>query len=134
MMSATSTDSLARAIEYLGAVEVAPGRYAVKDGERYLVIDESDVPGLAFEFETGEPDPDACAQVTEMPSWWSPEQRFAWRNYIGANRWATTVERVESVPSAGDNPWPVLSRERITADLETGAEIPARTTCEGVGF
>jgi hypothetical protein len=115
-------DSLAKAVAHLGAVEVAPGRYAWKT-ERHWYSEG------AYSLETyGKenliPFDYAHKDFVRMPPWWTPQTQYAWRNYIGANRWVTTVERVESVPSAGENPWPVLSRERITADLATGEEVP----------
>ena len=78
------------AIDYLGAIEVAPGRYAYRDDatRRYYVVDADDLGGLYDYDDDGQLLPiDAprsthaqysvwCAdtQATEMPSWWAPEQ------------------------------------------------------------
>ena len=122
MMSATSTDSLARAIDYLGAVVVAPGRVAWKedDADNFYTV----APLSAMQFDNSdEPmvDPD---KLTTMPSWWSPEQRFALDEGPMVHVYATAEKARANAPES----------RVITADLETGAEIPARTTCEGVGF
>ena len=53
-----------------------------------------------------------------MPAWWRPGCRYAWRNI----KTGAIVDESAALAGAyydGD------SFERITADLETGAEVPA---------
>jgi hypothetical protein len=95
-MKETQKDSLAKAIADLGAVEVAPGRYAFKGvngyGEpRWLI-------GTAEQIS----DPDDMPIIeTVMPAWWSPSSR---ETYV----------------------WPDgFTVKRITADLSSGEEVPA---------
>lgn len=68
-----------------------------------------------------------------MPSWWSPERQYAWRVFNGPGSatygpWTeqALAERFETKDdlfceiNAHDGDY-----ERITADLETGEEVPA---------
>lgn len=101
--SSDNPPALARALEYLAAVEVAPGRYAHYDvGEhRYYVVDERALARLAERIEECDR-LDAAAgdeiakthaaaarcnlylvwyretDSVEMPLWWSPTRREAW--------------------------------------------------------
>jgi hypothetical protein len=132
-----ATDSLARAIEILNAVEVAPGRYAYRDDatRRYYVSSEADLCRLAGYLDgaaddgatTGDAYSRWCADTlsTEMPSWWSPQQRFAYRATDACEVCAGFANQrpMEDPRDAADVPeshW-----ERITADLTTGEEVPA---------
>lgn len=121
--------ALAKAIAYLGAVEVAQAGdktaggsiakttiYAAKSptSGTYLC---TDAPGLVAMV-------DASAKPTdyaEMPSWWTPESRFAWR--CGS----IAFETENAARLYRRDLWPELDFPvtRITADLETGAEVPA---------
>ena len=85
-----TNDSFSKAVACLGAKEVAPERYAVKDKDNGWVILN------AAQTEAAYLEPDWCFMFVRMPAWWKPEKRFAWRG-------------------------PYM----VTADLETGAEVPA---------
>jgi hypothetical protein len=108
----THDDSLARAVEYLGAVEVAPGRYAfrafgegpwkIADHLETWPINENSTP----------------AYRVEMPSWWSPEHRTTERCPHG--KLAAQACRYTAC-GMGEN---ATEWVRITADLATGEEIP----------
>lgn len=75
-MPSTKTEALQRAIDYLGAVEVAPGFIALKGAYtgRWRVLALANVaPGYS---------PSAVAFLVsgvEMPAWWSPDRQYAWR-------------------------------------------------------
>jgi hypothetical protein len=117
---------LARAIEYLGAVEVAPGRYAMTWGRRWYVTDAEGVE-LTRLLGAGE----MIASIPcKMPAWWSPENRVMLRcpSCQGViSRWpkddAWKVDRCEHCD--GILIEPDAGYDRITADLETGEEVPA---------
>ena len=111
-----STDSLTKAIAYLGAVEVAPGRYAFRiSGQNWFV---STTNALEYYFAGFASDGErleylqARCETARMPIWWTPDQRFAWRSIVDGSFWKD--------PGNDTN-----VRERIAADLETGAEVPA---------
>lgn len=133
-----TNDALARAIEYLGAVEVAPGKYVVAQG-----LDRRNwvVPARALEtwwnryhYALGEPTDSCPPPVTAvclytdelpvlMPAWWSPEQRFATVYDDPAldpepTPYATLAEARSATVRTG-------IRHAITASLETGEEVPA---------
>lgn len=122
-MNDLKNDSLAKAIAYLGAVEVAPGKFtAFKDGRGQWR-------GLKPEAFRVDPDRMGGRDVYynycrvyasfAMPAWWSPEQRFAYRS-------RTTGYVYPPFTGQGQDPascYPAF--ERITADLETGEEVPA---------
>jgi len=99
-MTNADTSALERAIAYLSAVEVAPGRYAYQRDSRYLVASTTDMVMMGA---------GSLSLGRVMPAWWQPQQRFAWRMTCGGDH-------------AGH---PMGCSERITADLETGAEMPA---------
>jgi hypothetical protein len=62
-MANTQSDTLSRAIDALGAVEVAPGRYAYRsEAVNAYVIAEVDDDGYVWE-------------TAVMPAWWTPERR-----------------------------------------------------------
>jgi hypothetical protein len=110
-------DPLAKAIEYLGAVEVAPGRYAFRhtfEDEGCFRVAPSDVLAAFGEILTPEgvipSQRDGCDYYADllmdsvrMPPWWSPEQRF---------------RKCEDAPNG-------CGRYCITADLTTGEEVLA---------
>lgn len=133
-----TTDSLASAVARLGAVEVAPGRYALRvelcphGCDEYHCHDEpTTCPGTNPRWVTMaerdlEPYKNGRRGVsyTAMPSWWRPDSRFAWRLPKGSYGVATdkrfkTRDEAEASAICGE------IAERITADLETGAEVPA---------
>ena len=134
MSNQTDTSALERAITYLGATEVAPGRYAYRDDatHRYYVV-TADVMERLPQYLDAEDDSHTashggysewCAdtQAVEMPAWWTPERREAWRmtcdgGHVGAR---DASERFAAWPAEH-----LTCSERITADLETGAEVPA---------
>lgn len=128
-----TNDALAKAIAYLDAVEVAPPsteppargeraftRYAVKSPNgRWHTFCEATLAKFAegplnhFRYQVT-----IGRAFALMPSWWTPEQRFAWRSNVtgfllARNKDGSTRKRA---------PWTCY---RITADLETGAEVPA---------
>jgi hypothetical protein len=119
----TSTDSLARAIDYLGAVEVAPGRYAFEfKGRRplatidpgWLSVSTGDLAQFQAQREFEESDGRAYGELIDaaviLPSWWSPGTRV--------------LNRCDAC-SSESFPCHPFSIRVITADLETGAEVPA---------
>jgi hypothetical protein len=102
-------DALSKAVAYLGAVEVAPNKYALTWGKRWYVTDAEGVE-LTRLLGGGE----MIASIpTKMPAWWTPEQRFAWRDAKGFMYFH--AERAKAYNAT----------ERITADLVSGAEVPA---------
>lgn len=136
--------SLSKAIAYLGAVEVTPGRYAFT----MLRRDHADWRNFTacvsrYEWFTVSADALAVyssqeyseaywlqAYAKPMPAWWSPEQRImlrcpSCRGLI--SRWpkedAWKVDRCEHCDNILIEP--DAGYERITADLQTGAEVPA---------
>ena len=120
-MGSAQSDALKRALEYLGAVEVAPGRYAAKLGERWHTFTES---RLTERVRDGWR---THGNYQPMPSWWTPEQRFAWR--VKGSNVRLVCADLNSAMKARENPLGGLERfahnyyEHITASLETGAEI-----------
>ena len=123
--STMTNDSLSKAIAYLGAIEVAPGRYAIKSPTAGTwMITSAD--GLAAIHDAKAP----VGKYQIMPAWWSPEQRImlrcpSCRGLI--SRWpkedAWKVDRCEHCDNILIEP--DAGYERITADLATGEEIPA---------
>lgn len=129
MTNARTSDPLARAIAYLGAVEVAPGFYAYDDGrggmdwKAYSVADTFAMRDLGANFDLRHKAASVGAwermsKPSMMPAWWTPEKRFAWRY----------TDRVTIGAGLRYLQEPTRHREqfeRITADLTTGEEIPA---------
>ena len=110
-------DDLARAIERTKAVRLSESRFAIPELTRlggWHTTSEEGVIRSAFD----EDAPDAL--YVEMPSWWSPERRYA---VIAAQR------------SGGGVTVPVVSKETalaagvgalvVTANIETGEEVLA---------
>ena len=132
-MSSVVTNQLQRAIKYLGATEVTEGAWAFQLGNawyvrmyaemeqlddyllqaeeandnsgRYLASDRKAAFMLWFE-----------AEVGRMPGWWSPQAQFAWRH-----------KKTGSLLYGGfaTQSFDRRSYNRIAANLETGAEVPA---------
>lgn len=133
--AAAQTNSLDRAIAYLGAVEVAPGRYALRMQDFWATMDAETTRWLADSCQRylGTRDPNALddtealydawatlqTRAVKMPSWWKPERRYAWR--INGETFADYRALKEAYPRRV----PSGSVQRITADLSTGKEIPA---------
>lgn len=120
MTDTTTTDARSRAIALLDATQIAPGRYAYRDDamRTYYIVDDS---ALVLLGERLALDSDAysewCAdtQATEMPAWWTPTERYTWRDLA-------TGELLTSPVAPGH-----LCHhkyERVTADLTTGEEVP----------
>jgi len=107
----TQTDSLARAIDYLGAVEVAPGLYAYKPANHNRWYTEN--AGDLMVHLQGRRTPSR----TMMPAWWTPEHRFVWRSgcQVTFDAAGPSVKQWDR----GGPPWILYS-----ADLETGTEVP----------
>ena len=116
-------DSLAKAIAYLGAREVPgnPGFYASQNllGIGWWTIPRDRVESLAVDILDPRVLSWPALDAAKMPAWWTPEQRFAWLNGAGNG------ERYSTEEEAFDHEWDQGAPERITADLETGAEVPA---------
>ena len=113
------------AIDYLGAVEVAPGRYAGRETDcLWRVYDTSALTAITLNLtETGNIFGQHLPlhKIPTMPAWWSPEQRFAWRYKVVPH----TGREMEGYENKR---WPEpfdFGMERITADLETGEEVSA---------
>lgn len=118
-----TNDSLAKAITYLGAVEVAPEKAAVKHGDHWYIAPSSDLDEYANADHRSRAFIAATWKI--LPAWWSLEQRFAWRNLDGEH---DNGERYTSFADARNDAAFDASRpltSRITADLDTGAEVPA---------
>ena len=123
-----TNDSLAKAIAHLGAVEVAPGRYAwhtkrfpytsgawLTANSDYLLEVSYDGVEIHEKF------------ATLMPEWWTPGQRFAsfdgdTLKATGSSKTAATLCDTRAEAPIYGAPLPY---RLITADLETGAEVPA---------
>jgi len=133
--------ALSKAIASLGAVEVAPGRYAVRPdllGDRWRFTSEQAlrVLGSALTLATRDERSITSALWREhsgnlvyAPSWWSPEQRFAWKLTHGSSdvdnrRFESEGEAYHGMHSYTTTYARGISVERITADLESGEEIP----------
>lgn len=119
MKTPQTNDSLSKAIAYLGAVEVAPGRYAwhVPIGGTWNVCTADDL--LAGFTDAGE------IFGVPMPAWWEPNQRFARRCTGGGVAGMRCGAIVSAFMGCGRFKYCAGYYERITADLETGAEVPA---------
>ena len=123
-MSAPQESALASAVACLGAVEVAPGRYAFADGwtgcgdgKRWLLVSSE---GLACLPRTGY-HAWRSKWTKPAPSWWTPDSRFAWRVHGVSSPFVDRAEAERIARSYGHRTPPY----RITADLETGEEVLA---------
>jgi hypothetical protein len=125
-MTTDTNDSLAKAVEYLSAVEVAPGRFAFHDevrGRWYVSLDDSPMimVGQMLDTDVHVEHMDMFWERTYrndcvlMPLWWTPGQRTITRCTICGGRGKHTVAHTGDLDTV----------ERITADLNTGAEVPA---------
>ena len=156
---------LQKVIDSLGAVEVAPGFYAMKAPDKWITFNLKALEGWA----KGPQNHVTCdvkirRNGAVMPEWWRPDRRFAWRvrgnkahlgpfDSLEIFRWRPSVTQGEvkilhrgaEVAHFGDHirldvkpaeegseviaGWSgrgdAFWVERITADLETGEEIPA---------
>jgi hypothetical protein len=148
-MTATTSDALQRAIDYLGAVCVRPGiKETIMGGDgrgpnrtrqvRQALYARREAPSVPYEIIPAAilreytPERIACFSrrdrqfcgIVTMPAWWSPEQRFAWRITSPTGK----LTYCAGEPGPGIRSDIQVGRgtlERITADLETGAEIAA---------
>lgn len=105
-------DALARAIDFLGAIEVAPGRFAVQDTatSRWYVQNEHDLRLVAEDREgyfTG--------AAVLLPAWWTPEQRRRSQCHGCKRAWPCGAP--------GNQVSHLL--EWVAVDYETGEEIEA---------
>jgi hypothetical protein len=128
----TDTDALARAIDYLGAVEVAPGRYAfpleVGKGPWRTCTPATLIESYELHFEHAAYT--RAKQVYEtrtvpMPSWWSPTCREVWQTVRDADGFIYSSNPTESEGRQvleGVCGAPVTLRH-VTADLNTGEEV-----------
>jgi hypothetical protein len=118
----TTTDSLQQAISHLGAVEVAPGRYAWQTKTQqthWVVTSAKDLERLsAYLDHERATDLDWLAQsdAVEMPAWWTPERRYA---VISKNGVTCPGPSKELCRASG------ACALVVTADLSTGEEVPA---------
>jgi len=132
-------NQFSKAIEYLGAVEVAPGRYAylrkhVDQPYSKVGSDLNKYAGRWFVMDTDKSEPRSDRM---MPAWWSPEQGEAFRFKgagLPASEYAMRFHTFDeasafNIQQHGSNEYDLregrLIIERIEADLETGAEVPA---------
>lgn len=121
------TSPLQAAIEYLGAVEVAPGRYAwTADKHRWWTASAADLAAI------GNTMPGYWAQAlgkmpkAKMPSWWSPENTTVWRcGHCGRIEKSMLTRGRNLRKRCNDCGFSVSEFYVITASLETGEEIPA---------
>jgi len=144
-------DALARAIDYLGAVEVAPEHYGrrlyafahrpggPKDlGQGYFVGNSDDL----IRYCQG-----ASTRLVMLPVWWTPEQQFLWvlpsrpklrhgkhceacleindSDEGSNNRFRSYNLALHAFGGSEDLKNPAKTIQRITASLETGEEVPA---------
>ncbi|MHB8415612.1 MAG: hypothetical protein ACYDB1_09560 [Acidiferrobacteraceae bacterium] len=109
--------ALERAVDHLGAVEVAPGRYALADHSGWYVANERGLIACATVPVSEGPSKGDC---TEMPSWWTPERREAAKCAK-----CGTIVKGQQAQDTHQNSHPRSSHPfyAITADLETGEEI-----------
>ena len=138
-MSAPQESALASAVAYLGAVEVAPGRYAFpsKVAPRWFTCDLANIalcePAAGVYFAPiDKGDSFFGCKLTPcvlMPPWWRPDSRFAWRvvrrplnKQPRVLFTVRTEEEARRLAHSSDN---LRHVERITADLNTGEEVPA---------
>jgi len=120
-MTTETNDSLTKAIALLGAVEVAPGRYAWQPpigGWTWNICTTEDLL-------SGWPSRSGEIFGVPMPSWWSPSHRFAWLGPVDSLHPADRGDRHLYVSSPASRDESVSRYQRITASLETGAEVPA---------
>jgi hypothetical protein len=101
--------SLQKAIDSLGAVEVAPRRYATRASGRWIVTSAEYLQEAA---ESG-----IGPIGASMPEWWKPEQRFAAKTPKVTYRFASLDQARELCT--------LKNPKFITVDLETGEEVPA---------
>lgn len=112
-----TNDALASAIAALGAVEVAPGRYAIPPtSDSYWRMAAKDEMEL-FALSKGVRRIWWRQARLKMPAWWSPERRYYMRR-----KGETT-----GVPIRSPEPHKQYQYafDIITASLETGEEVPA---------
>lgn len=130
----TNPDLAQRAIKYLHAVQVAPGRYAANqlsqhEPGRYVLFDRDALLEVAVRVgDQQQPmgrgdafDAIMDADGVYAPVWWEPAERFAYR-CVRCGELATYAK--ESV-AAHTHGLKSVVFERITADLATGREIRA---------
>jgi hypothetical protein len=134
---------LERAIVFLGAAQVAPAApcthlaqcqdandcafvrrfaYYYAPREAWQVVGRASLMSLAGVKEHDPGEWEAISAKT-MPPWWTPQKPIAWRvrgEQLGSD--AETVTSLEVAIARERASWTV---ERITVDLETGAEVAA---------
>lgn len=136
MKAGAENAALAKAMQYLGAVEVAPGWYAFQGSwpneKRWFVTDETQIiDRLGRILDKGyTPTTSWCYENFMghmMPTWWSPEQRFA--SFDGGKLKATGSTKAAATLCDTSAEAPVygapLPYRVVTADLTTGEEVPA---------
>lgn len=104
-------DALQRAIETLGAIEVAPGRYAYQSGIKEPQAWRVTTDELVCEY--GEA---RLRHGVLMPAWWTPEQRFA----VIATNGKTCPAPTRELAKAAN-----VGALIVTASSETGEEVVA---------
>lgn len=116
-------DSLQKAIAYLDAVEVAPRKWAIQvdrgDGvkERWVIVGRNTLETMRrYGFNT-------TRTGVLMPSWWTPESRFAWRVEMPSGKFYIEHNKPPKDAQYGKLRPPYIIC--VTADLETGEEVPA---------
>lgn len=121
--AAEKTDSLARAIDYLGATDLGNGRYAlfmgVDDPQHWLVTDANDLIRATFSDED-------FKNTVRMPSWWTPERQFAYRfaSSVYSRRDDAEADAQACAQSYAFKGEFAPSIQRVTVNLETGEEVP----------
>lgn len=131
MKTPQTNDSLSKAVADLGAKEVAPGKVAIQNK-----CDLGSFPsGTWYVFPLSvisQPGPIWFGNGVPMPAWWNPEQRFAWAldRKTGNKREAFDGTQDEGIKALSRLACHITNglprgRKRITADLTTGAEVPA---------
>lgn len=122
-MSTTTNDALARAIEYLHAVEVAPDRYAFRIYDDWYVSPNDDpaIPNSAnmlvrqMEYRKAGGAGFEDSPVVKMPKWWSILQRTVMHCKVCNGRNGHTIAHPERIGEY----------ECITVNLDTGEEVSA---------
>lgn len=131
-----ATDSIALALEYLDAIELAPGRYGYRSEStvpHWVTFTSAQLNYSKRQPGVEEEPPFSCYvfRAVHLPRWWTPERRFAVTrpraitqhtfSELEAARKARSAAIAASYGILGGHD----GYKVVTVDLETGAEVPA---------
>lgn len=122
-MSAGRQGAFSRMVKRVGAVEVAPDRYAVEqwhEGEWYICS------GATLLALFTKDDNDDAAELVAMPHWWEPTLPVLVKTpsldyHYGSVESAREAWKGEKSKRRNGEPWAQI----LTVDLVTGEEVPA---------